>query len=115
MISQQPLVSAEEIRTRTGWAIKPEGACKGDVCVPLAAGTSRDGLVDLEQFAERLGMPLLHDEPHGLWALGPESLGGRALTTAAAPELVLPDLDGTQFALSTLRGRKVVLTAWASW
>jgi hypothetical protein len=115
MISEQPFVSAEEIRRRTGWAIKPEGACKGDVCVPLDPGAIRDGSVDLYPFAERLGMPLLHDEPHGLWALGPESLGGRALTTATAPELVLPDLDGTPVALSSLRGQKVVLTAWASW
>jgi len=115
MISEQPSVSTEELRARTGWTIKPEGACKGDICVPLDADTLQDGRVDLGSFAERLRMPLLHDEQHELWALGPESLGGRALTTAAAPELVLPDLDGTPFALSTLRGQKVVLTAWASW
>jgi len=115
MISEQPRVSTGKLRARTGWTIKPEGACKGDICVPLDADTVRDGRVDLCSFAERLRMPLLHDEQHELWALGPESLRGRALTTAAAPELVLPDLDGTPFALSTLRGQKVVLTAWASW
>ena len=115
MIAAEPLVSPEELRSRTGWAIKPEGACKGEVCVPLRGEAVEDGRVDLQAFAERLGMPLVHDAEHGLWALGPESLGGRALTTATAPELVLPELDGTPFALSSLRGRKVVLTAWASW
>ena len=115
MIAFEPLVSLEELRSRTGWVIKPEGACKGEACVPLREEVLRDGMVDLRVFAERLAMPLIHDVEHALWALGPESLAGRALTTAVAPELVLPDLDGKPFALSSLRGQKVVLTAWASW
>lgn len=94
---------------RTGWAIKPEGACKGDVCVPLP-GT------DAVTVSERLGMPLVADEEHGLWALGPETgFTGRALTTAELPDIVLPDLSGTPFALRSLRGQKVLLVAWASW
>ena len=38
--------------------------------------------------------PLVHDGDADLWAIGPESLGDRALVTAEAPELRLPDLDG---------------------
>jgi hypothetical protein len=115
VIAEQPRVSVEELRRRTGWELKPEGACKGEICVPLPAEARADGEVDLGMLAERLGMPLVHDAEHGLWALGPEALNGRALTTAQAPELELPDLDGNLFSLSSLRGRKVVLTAWASW
>ena len=59
-------------------------------------------------------MPLVHDEVHGLWALGPES-GGRALTTAVVPDITLPDRNGNAFSLSSLRGQKVLLVAWASW
>jgi hypothetical protein len=92
----------------TGWEIKPEGACKGEVCVPL----DRSGF-DVVRTAERLGMALVHDEGAGLWALGPESLGDRALLSAQAPELVLDDLDGVPFRLSSLRGQKVLLVAWA--
>jgi hypothetical protein len=102
-------ISAEQFCASTGWAVKPEGACKGEVCVPL--GTS--GAFDLTSTAERLGMALVHDEAAGLWAVGPESLGNRALTTAQAPELVLEDLDGHEFRLSSLRGEKVVLVSWA--
>jgi peroxiredoxin len=40
-------------------------------------------------------------------------LGGRALVSAEAPELVLDDLEGREFRLSSLRGQKVVLVAWA--
>jgi hypothetical protein len=115
VITSELVVSLESLRARTGWAIKPAGACKGEACVPLGPGVLRDGMVDLSRFAERLRMPIVHDAEHGLWALGPESLGERALTTAVAPELVLPDLAGKEFTLSSLRGQKVVLTAWASW
>jgi hypothetical protein len=96
---------------RTGWELKPEGACKGEVCVPLPDGE------DVASIADRLGMPLLHDDKHGVWALGPESaVTGRALTTAVAPELELPDImTGETFRLSGLRGQKVLLLAWASW
>jgi hypothetical protein len=96
---------------RTGWELKPEGACKGEVCVPLP------GDADLASIAERLGMPLLHDEGRGVWALGPESaVTGRALTTAVAHDFELPQvLTGEPFRLSSLRGQKVLLVAWASW
>jgi hypothetical protein len=60
-------------------------------------------------------MPVLHDDSHGVWSVGPASVTGRALATAEAPDLVLPDLNGDPFVLSSLRGQKVVLMAWASW
>ena len=107
-------IDPEELERRTGWSIRPEGACKGDTCVPLPDEAVTRGRVSVPHVAERLRMPLLRDETHGLWALGPES-GGRALTTAVAPDLVLPDRHGRPFALSSLRGRKVLLVAWASW
>lgn len=102
-------LTPERFADGTGWQIKPEGACKGEVCVPLGR---QDGF-DLVAIAERLGMALVHDEAAGLWALGPESLGDRALVTAEAPELVLDDLDGQTFRLSSLRGQKVVVVSWA--
>ena len=112
--SVEPVIDKASFLRRTGWDVKPEGLCKGDVCVPAAGAYRGDGQLDLRLVAERLRMPLVHDEAHGVWALGPES-GGRALTSAVAPELTLPDRDGQLFGLSTLRGRKVLLLAWASW
>lgn len=101
-------ISAADFAAETGWEIKPEGACKGDICVPLGGGP-----FDARNAAECLGMAFVHDGDAGLWALGTETLGGRALSTAEAPELVLPDLDGTPFTLSSLRGQKVVIVSWA--
>jgi hypothetical protein len=116
MILDRLDVDPTAFEARTGWAIKPEGACKGDVCVPLPDDVrTADGKLDATVLASRLGMPLLHDEATGRWALGPSSVTGRALDTATAPELELPDLDGNPFKLSSLHGKKVLLVAWASW
>ena len=95
----------------TGWAITPRGACNGEHCVALAdPGADR---LDATDLAARIGMPLVHDAEHGLWALGPAAPEGRALLSAEAPELTLPDVEGRPFTLSSLRGQKVVLVAWA--
>ena len=74
-----------------------------------------EGRVDVAVVAERLGMPIAHDESHGLWALGPRSGDRRVLDSGDMPELVLGDFGGNAFDIVTLRGRKVVLVAWASW
>ena len=97
-----------ELERRTGWVIKPEGACRADVCVPLAQP------FDVRDLARRLGMPLVHDERHRIWALGPQD-GGPALSSAELPDIVLPDRHGRDFALRSLRGTKVFMVAWASW
>ena len=117
MILTELTVDAAVFEARTGWAIKPEGACKGEVCVPLPpAATLGPGRIDVRVLAERLGMPLVADDARHVWALGPETaITGRALSTAVAPELELPDADGNVFRLSSLHGQKVLLVAWASW
>jgi AhpC/TSA family len=117
MLLTDTVLDAAELQRRTGWSIKPQGACKGEVCVPLPPTVrGDDGRIDVAVVAERLGMPLVSEPAFGLWALGPESsITGRALTTAEAPELELPSFDGGTVALSSLRGTRVVLVAWASW
>jgi hypothetical protein len=105
-------LSIDEFEAATGWSARPEGMCKGRVCVPTPGVD--DGRIDVRAVAGRLGMAIVHDEQTRTWAVGPES-GGRALTTATAPDLELPDLDGDPFALAALHGRKVLLVAWASW
>ncbi|MCP5180646.1 MAG: hypothetical protein H6993_04830 [Pseudomonadales bacterium] len=95
----------------TGWQLKPEGACKGEVCIPLPSPPGDE--VHVESLAAAMGLPLVKAGEQALWALGPEHVSGHALTTADAPDLCLPDLNGNPFHLSSLRGRKVLLYAWA--
>ena len=105
------MVAPADLERATGWHAEERGLCRDDVCVPFAyAG----GSLDLGTVSEALRMPLVEDARSGLVALGPAS-GGRALASAQAPDLVLPDLSGRPFHLSSLRGSKVLLVAWAPW
>ncbi len=111
MLLTEARIPTDEFERGTGWALRPEGACRGDVCIPLMTGPKGDE-VDVAPLAEQLGMPIVRHS-RDLAALGPASLGGRALTSAEAPDLVLPDFAGTDFDLRSLRGQKVVLVAWS--
>ena len=115
MLLRSLSVSRSEFETGTGWQLKPQGACQGDVCIPLSSrvGDSAGDPVDVARVAKDIGMPLVAAPEHGLWALGPASIGSRALASAEAPDLRLPDLGGKEFRLSGLRGQKVLLYAWA--
>ncbi len=104
-------ISKEEFEAGTGWQLKPEGACKGDICIPIPnAGGDQ---VDVKATAAAMNLPLVEAADARLWALGPDSIGGKALVTAEAPEMTLPDLDGNLFKLSSLKGKKVLVYAWA--
>jgi hypothetical protein len=108
-------LSPGELVERTGWEIKPEGACKDDMCVPLRTAVARpDGAISVEALASQLDMPLARDEKHGLWALGTRA-GGRVLSSEVLDPIVLDDFQGRAFDVATLRGRKVLLISWASW
>lgn len=114
MILDRLDIDAGVFEAATGWQIKPEGACKGEVCVPLDRSADAAGGFDLATAADRLGMAIVADADAGLWSIGPASLGGRSLATVEAPELALPDvLTGAEVKLSSFRGQKVVLAVWA--
>ena len=108
-------VTVDEFAARTDWHPKPQGLCRGEVCVPSPGALRADGTVDVPVAAQRLGMPLVHDDDHGLWALGPATSNGRALTTTVAADPELITRDGNPFRLSSLHGRKVLLVAWSSY
>jgi hypothetical protein len=115
MLLDSLVVDPAAFAARTGWEAKPEGMCQGDVCVPAPGSLRPDGRLDVAVAAERLRMPLVHDADSGLWALGPAA-GGRALASAEAPPLTLPLVDGSgEWSLASMRGRRTILVAWASW
>lgn len=111
---------AREAETATGWVAKPEGLCRGKVCVPLPAGREREfvagGRLDLAALWRHLGRPVRRSDRGHVWVLG-ESAGDRAAALASleAPDFALPDTTGRLHRLSDYRGRKVLLVTWASW
>ena len=98
MILTELRATADEFARATDWQPKPEGLCRGEVCVPAPGALSPDGMIDIAIAAQKLGMPLVHDTDHGVWALGSATLSGKSLSK-----------------LSSLRGKKVVLVAWSSY
>ena len=113
-------LSGHDLESTTGWALKPEGLCKGDVCVPVPRNRTSDfvsgGEINVAAFWRHMGLPLVHDASGQTWVLG-ESATSRAaqLQSLDAPDFTLPDLDGRQHSLGEQRGRKVLLVSWASW
>lgn len=107
--------TVERFTAATGWKIEGRGACHGDLCVPLGAGALDEdaGRVDGRAVAERLGMALVEGEEGAGWAIGPASFSGRTLAGVDVPDLELETFDGAPFRLSSLRGTRYVLVAWA--
>jgi hypothetical protein len=101
-----------------GWELKPEGLCRGAVCVPVrdrAKLVGADG-VDLAELARVLARPFAAEAAAGLAVLGTAAGDRQArMTSLEAPDFTLPDLGGALHSLSDHRGKKRLLIAWASW
>ena len=108
-------VTPAEFAAATGWDPKPQGLCRGEVCVPAPGARRDDGTVDVLAAAARLGMPAVRDDLHAITAVGPGSTTGHTLSTAVAPDPERIDRHGAPFRLSSLHGRKLLLVAWASY
>ncbi|MBL6952137.1 MAG: redoxin domain-containing protein [Alphaproteobacteria bacterium] len=113
-------LTPDQAAAATGWSLRPEGLCRGDVCVPVPKGREAafvaDDRVNLAAFWAHLGMPAAHSGDGDVWVLG-EAADDRAasLRSLEAPDFTLPDLHGTAHSLSDYRGKKVLLATWASW
>ena len=112
------LTAGAGIATALGWDLKPEGLCRGDVCVPVRAeaGVTVGDQVDLGAVASVLGMATLVDDDRALVAVSaPSAVRRSALKGRVAPDFALPDLDGNMRTLEEFKDRKRLLIAFASW
>ena len=115
------LAPAELAKTE-GWELKADGLCRGSLCVPVppaapwVRGGGADLRVDLIGLSRHMGQPLAASPEDAVWSIGEaaEDVADR-LRALDAPDFTLPDLDGRMHTLSSFRGRKVFLLAWASW
>jgi hypothetical protein len=102
----------------TGWALKPEGLCKAEVCVPIPpkSAWAQAGRIDVAGFWRHLCKPVIRSDDGAAWSLG-EGARDRAaaLRSLEAPDFELPDPSGRSHRLSDHRGKKVLLVTWASW
>ena len=68
-------LSLDDLRATTGWELKPQGVCLGEVCVPIPAGRDADFVgtdgtqFNLAALARQLNQPAVHDDAHAVWSL----------------------------------------------
>ena len=113
-------LGAADLERVSGWTLKPEGFCKGEVCVPVPPSRAAEFVsgqsYNLAALAGLLGRPVVADTVNHVWCIG-EASGERrrALQSLEAPDFTLPDLAGRMHSLSDYRGKRVFLDSWASW
>jgi hypothetical protein len=109
------------IRTRdlprvNGFDVKPQGACRADVCIPIPRTMRHGDWFDLTAFASKAGEAVVADTDARVWSFGGiEALRSSFLNSRIAPEVSIPDRRGHTVKLSDFRGKKVLLVTWASW
>ena len=115
-------LEAAELARRTGWELKPQGLCRGDLCFPISDGKAfevkREGgtWLNFTALADEVGFPWAGDIKHRIWYFGADAMErGNALKSLQAPDFELPDLEGRTHRLSDHLGKKVLLVSWASW
>lgn len=107
-------IATDDLADATGWTRKPEGLCRGAVCVPVRSPIEADdGTIDLRGVAAALGKRSVFDEAGPVLALADDAMGRGEIRNLH--DLSLPDIDGRMVDLSGTAGKKVVLIAWASW
>jgi hypothetical protein len=112
------LVAPATVSRVLGWELKPEGLCRGDLCVPVRGrlDPAADGAVDLVAAAGLLRRPALVDASAGAVVLGVSADDRRrALEGKQLPDFSLPDLDGAVLPIATWAGKKKLLVVFASW
>src|SRR5207247_8693144 len=62
---------------RLGWALEPEGLCRGPLCVPIpparrAEVVRADGAVNLAALARHRGQAVVHDAERGVRGCSPD-------------------------------------------
>jgi hypothetical protein len=112
------VVGADALHDATGWELRPEGLCRGDVCVPRRPNDHLlvDDRIDIVAFGAALRRPVALEASAGIAVLAdsPEE-HAEAIAGGTAPPFTLPDLDGNPVSLTDFHGRKKLLLAWASW
>ena len=117
-------VTPADLERVNGFVLKPEGACKDELCIPIDRSEASDVVVrrgqdtwfSLTAFAEHVGQAWAVDREASVWSFGEvPATRSSFLERAKAPDFALPDRQGNLVRLSDFSGRKVLLLTWASW
>jgi hypothetical protein len=99
-----------------GFELKPQGACRADLCIPIPKTMMRGEYVNLTAFAKKAGQPVVAEPGARVWSFGEmRALGGGVSSSRIAPDFEVPDRLGHPVHLAGFRGKKALVVTWASW
>ena len=94
--------------------VKPQGACRADVCIPLPKDLRHGEWLNLTGFARKVRQSFVADS--GVWSFGEiPVMRGTYYKSRIAPDFAVPDRQRRIVHLSEFRGKKVLVVTWASW
>jgi len=94
--------------------VKPQGACRADICIPLSKSLKQGDWFHLTGFARQIHQSYVADA--GVWSFGEiPVVRGEFLNSRMAPDFAVPDRQGKVVHLSDFRGKKALIVTWASW
>lgn len=94
--------------------VKPQGACREDLCIPIDKNLLKGEYFNLSGFARKIGEVAVADS--SVWSFGEiPVLRGSFTGSRVAPDFAVPDRKGKIVHLSDFRGKKVLVVTWASW
>lgn len=117
-VGDRLLVSESELGRVTGWDLKAQGLCRGEVCVPVRdrSALGPDGWIDLEHLASAIGHPIAIEPSLASVAIGePAAVRGASLSSLEAPDITLPTVGGGATSIREHPGKKRLVVSFSSW
>ena len=107
-------VRAADLPRVNEFTLKPQGACREDICIPIPKELKSGQWFNLSGFARRTGEAFVADAD--VWSFGEiPVMGGKYLSSRIAPDFSVPDRQGKVVHLADFRSKKVLVVTWASW
>src|ERR1035438_43057 len=107
-------IRPKDLTSINEFEVKPQGACRGDVCIPLSKNLKQGEWFHLTGFARQIHQSYVADS--GVWSFGEiPVVRGEFLSSRIAPDFAVPDRKGKIVHLSDFRGKKALIVTWASW
>ena len=107
-------VRAADLPRINEFELKPQGACRADMCIPISKNLKAGEWFNLTGFARKLRETVVADS--GVWSFGEiPAIRGAFYQSRLAPDFAVPDRSGRVVHLADFRGKKVLVVTWASW
>jgi len=113
-VDQNLWVQSKDLPRINQFEIKPQGACRADVCIPLSKTLKSGDWFNLTGFARKIGEAVVTEQ--NVYSFGEiPVLRGSFYNSRIAPDFAVPDRQGKVIHLSDFRGKKALVITWASW